>query len=584
MVKTSINPIQKGNLMMKRKLKFLVTLLCLLSVLHLQIQGVEFDLTSEPISTFTLSAASQVTKMASLSQPSLLFSGKKAVATVAAALFMILLNPTPLFAQVAPLASNPPKPAFLSRQIWLFVPLAFFIIALIILRLKQVEIVKEFPKKVFPKLTGLENSLYSFSDENDSNTTVESDLIKRRPRGAARQTFMATRIGPFFVQDNWIEEPAGIKVWLSDLTKERGKGEAWITGNFLILANPLGETPLGKKYEAYFIKPGSPSEWRKSESPFIMMETEGEVLWVPMDIEKDRTVKAWDPREKKYVTIKLFHDLDASFALNSEDLAILKEEIPILLKASANSKHLVRIQRIGIQPVPYYVVNRPGAAMEESLRMIRMFSWTDALDHALQIAHALHELHHQGIVHGSVSPANIQLFKTYGKYWVRLCYWGRALKNLDKEKPPCWAPENYWAPEQFTGEKMDARTDVYALGALLFHMVVGSPPYEGKTAQEIFEKMQNKERIPFKNDSLENHPGLVKIIEKALALNKEDRFQTIAEMAQALTAFKEKRPVTYTIPYLIYLLRHRSGKSWQPKFKEPSGMVLPSSLLFETAI
>jgi TolB-like protein/tetratricopeptide (TPR) repeat protein/predicted Ser/Thr protein kinase len=162
-----------------------------------------------------------------------------------------------------------------------------------------------------------------------------------------------------------------------------------------------------------------------------------------------------------------------------------------------------------------------------------------SLDEALEttgtVLSALGVMHAQGLVHLDLKPANI--IATPGGLKVldfglarRVSPDGAATQTVSL---PAGTPA-YMAPEQIRGGPLDARTDIFAAGVMLFEMIVGRPPFGGAGTVDILQSVL-AEHPP----SLSGSPALVavdRVVQRALAKRPDDRFQTAAEMAAALDA------------------------------------------------
>jgi tetratricopeptide (TPR) repeat protein len=176
---------------------------------------------------------------------------------------------------------------------------------------------------------------------------------------------------------------------------------------------------------------------------------------------------------------------------------------------------------------------------------------------ALEVARALAHAHEAGVIHRDVKPANI-LVEAGGR--VVLADFGLAI--LDDTATSRWAmsgtPE-YASPEQIRGDPLDARTDIYSLGATLYHMLAGKPPFTGTGVEEITAKVL-KEDPP----KLEGVPKrLAAVVRRAMSRDRESRFADVLGFAAELESFIEKsRSGFHVRPLWIAVAILSAGIPW----------------------
>ncbi|HWW33364.1 MAG TPA: HEAT repeat domain-containing protein, partial [Steroidobacteraceae bacterium] len=163
-----------------------------------------------------------------------------------------------------------------------------------------------------------------------------------------------------------------------------------------------------------------------------------------------------------------------------------------------------------------------------------------AMQFGIDICTGMTVAHQQGIVHRDLKPANV-LINQEGL--LKIVDFGVAAAQregdtqLTKTGYVIGSPK-YMAPEQILGKKVDERADIYALGVMLYEMVTGVPPYSrGDHMSVMYQHVQGKARIP--QDLNPNLPaGLSDLVMKAMAVDKNKRFQTMDELRSALERFR----------------------------------------------
>ena len=174
-----------------------------------------------------------------------------------------------------------------------------------------------------------------------------------------------------------------------------------------------------------------------------------------------------------------------------------------------------------------------------------------ALSIARQILGALGEAHRHGIVHRDLKPENVMVIRGSGPPRVKVLDFGLS-KLLDRpldasltEIGRVMGTPLYMSPEQVAGDPVDHRTDLYAVGLILYEMLAGTTPFSGKTLQEILSKHLKElppsvvELVP----ELEVPAELDRVLERALEKRREDRFQSAEEMLEALNAVDPAGPL-----------------------------------------
>jgi serine/threonine protein kinase len=178
-----------------------------------------------------------------------------------------------------------------------------------------------------------------------------------------------------------------------------------------------------------------------------------------------------------------------------------------------------------------------GTPFNEVVRSGRL-TVSQAVDIARQVAEALDYAHNKAIVHRDIKPSNIILTDDNR---VKLTDFGiarieDAAAVYQTQAGEILGTPVYMSPEQVMGQTVDGRSDLYALGVILYEMVVGRRPFGGDTIAAIFRSITQDIPEPPSSADPPIQQALSDLIMKSLAKSPEDRFQTGSEMAAALAA------------------------------------------------
>ncbi len=184
-----------------------------------------------------------------------------------------------------------------------------------------------------------------------------------------------------------------------------------------------------------------------------------------------------------------------------------------------------------------------------------------ALPILMQVCGALNEAHQRGIVHRDLKPENIFLSTQGGiKDFPKVLDFGLA-KVTEQEMRPgsivltqegmVFGTPEFMSPEQAQGKVLDARSDIYSLAVILYEVLTGKLPFDAKTPMEHIQHHVMTRPIPLheRAPTAGFSPALSEVINRALAKNPDDRYQTAAEFAQALEPFAQKNPTSAPLPY-----------------------------------
>jgi serine/threonine protein kinase len=178
----------------------------------------------------------------------------------------------------------------------------------------------------------------------------------------------------------------------------------------------------------------------------------------------------------------------------------------------------------------------------------RHFTEEEGLDICIQMADALAHAHRRGLIHRDVKPKNI-LLTPQGV--AKLTDLGLARATDDKEAAETEAGKAYGtpyyiSPEQIRGDvDIDFRADIYSLGATMYHLVTGRPPFEGDTPTAVMHKHLKQPLTPPDHINTHLSSGVGEIIEIAMAKDREDRYGSTEDLLEDLRAVRAGQPPTH---------------------------------------
>jgi serine/threonine protein kinase len=243
---------------------------------------------------------------------------------------------------------------------------------------------------------------------------------------------------------------------------------------------------------------------------------------------------AEDLLDNQRVAIKIL------YPQHSQDLNFLQRfsqeaQMAMSLSQCAPRRQIVCVLDYGSDHDTHYLVMEhvQGQDLGQILAERGPLPWHQALDIARQVALALEHAHHYEIVHRDIKPGNIMVLPGGA---VRVLDFGiaRARTSPHLTLSGFVGSPHYAAPEQAMGETVDTRADLYSLGVVLYRMLAGVLPYQGNTPWAIVNQHITALPPPLGEARPDMPEPVTRLVYKALAKRPEDRFQTPAEMAEAI--------------------------------------------------
>ncbi len=237
--------------------------------------------------------------------------------------------------------------------------------------------------------------------------------------------------------------------------------------------------------------------------------------------------------------------LSASVAVNGEYTRQFLTEAR--LGTQLHHPNTVSVRDYGKENGHYYLTMEyvDGRSCKAKIHAQKRLDWPEAVQIATQAAEGLAAATAQGIIHRDIKPENILIEK---KGRVRITDLGLA-KEVDVIQP---APSDtslgtpdYMSPEQVQhSERVDFRSDIYSLGATLFHMICGKAPYTGRSAYEVMVKHVSA-ALPSPLKYVPDLPqNVCDVMRKMMARDPDDRYQSYDELIADLEALPAGNPVS----------------------------------------
>ena len=225
------------------------------------------------------------------------------------------------------------------------------------------------------------------------------------------------------------------------------------------------------------------------------------------------------------------------------------------MMAAVRNPHTANLVEVNEQDSIHYLAMEfvAGRSLRALLDDRGKLAELDALAIVADVCRALADAHRQGIVHRDIKPENILLIDDPPGFRVKLTDFGLARQveqsvslNLTQDK--LIGTPLYMAPEQGqAGGLIDARTDVYSLGATLFHLLAGRPPFLAETPLGVLMLHANEPPPPVRQFAADTSEGIGRIVERALAKRPSERFADAAAMLQEIERLRRGEPSLVTI-------------------------------------
>jgi serine/threonine protein phosphatase PrpC len=241
--------------------------------------------------------------------------------------------------------------------------------------------------------------------------------------------------------------------------------------------------------------------------------------------------------------------------------------------------HILKILPVENKSRPYIAMEYlRGQTLSELLTNVRPLPEPDAVKVASRICEALEYMHSKGVVHRDLKPQNVMLCNDGT---IRIMDFGIARAERSRRLTfvgftPTMGTPDYMAPEQVRGSRGDVRTDIYSLGAILYEMVTGEPPFGGDSAYVIMNARVTGDPVAPRKLNPKLTPVLEEIVLHAMERDPSRRFQSAAAMKSELDDYEK-------VEMTDRCTRLQAPQIWKSKFRMLPlilGIVLFQILLF----
>ncbi len=267
-----------------------------------------------------------------------------------------------------------------------------------------------------------------------------------------------------------------------------------------------------------------------------------------------------------FAVVYLVRDLTLKRALAvkvlSPDLVLSKTVIERFRReaetiAQLSHAHIVPVHFVGQEEDLFYLAMAfvEGESLADRLAREGKLPVEEATRIFREVASALDLAHRRGVIHRDIKPHNVLLEKDTGRALLTDFGIARTAKgsHLTSTGMVVGTPA-YMSPEQVTGDKVDHRSDIYALGVVAYEMLAGAPPFTGTTPEALLYRRVTESPQPIQQVNPDVPPPLAEVINGCVASNPEDRITSTGDIVQALGG---TTPVSGTRSIATRALRRR---------------------------
>lgn len=255
---------------------------------------------------------------------------------------------------------------------------------------------------------------------------------------------------------------------------------------------------------------------------------------------------AYDKLEDRMVALKILKD---EYIDNEEFLRRFRNESKAI--AVLSHPNIVKVFDVSFGNNIQYIVMEyiDGITLKEYIEQNGKLNWKEAVHFTVQILRALQHAHERGVIHRDIKPQNIMLLEDGT---IKVMDFGIASVARDervKSSDKAIGSVHYISPEQASGATTDERTDIYAVGVMMYEMLTGKLPFEGANPEQIAVMHMQSKAVPPRNLNPEIPEGLEEITMRAMQKDVNMRYQSTVEMLRDIDEFKHNPSIVFEYKY-----------------------------------
>lgn len=261
---------------------------------------------------------------------------------------------------------------------------------------------------------------------------------------------------------------------------------------------------------------------------------------------------AEDTRLRRKIALKV---LPESIARDNDRLQRFEQEA--FAASALNHPNILTIHEIGEIDGKHYIATEyiEGETLRHHIQLSRM-KLREALDMMVQVASALSTAHQAGIIHRDIKPENIMirpdgivkvldfgLAKLAERQSLTTDSQAGTISKKPTDPGTIMGTVAYMSPEQARGKEMDARTDIFSLGIVLYEMLAGRTPFAGESSADVLSAILDKEPAPLMRLVDDLPQELQRIVTKCLRKDRDERYQTMKDVSLDLRELRDELAV-----------------------------------------